>query len=146
VPPLFWTGYSWGNLIMHNLDNPQNLLNLAKVEKIMKRVEQLNPEYNNASVYLFYGVYYGGNPEKGKEYFLKCINLNGDDYLTPKVYMARYYAVQIQDRDMFVKLLTEVIDKDTITPEYKLLNAIAKKKARFFMGKINSFFLEDIYE
>jgi len=60
--------------------------------------------------------------------------------------MARYYAVQIQDRDMFVKLLTEVIDKDTITPEYKLLNAIAKKKARFLMGKINSFFLEDIYE
>lgn len=153
VPALFWTGYSWGNLIMHNLDNPQNLLNLAKVEKIMNRVEQLNPEYNNASVYLFYGVYYcakpvmfGGNPEKGKEYFLKCINLNGDDYLTPRVYMARYYAVQIQDRDMFVKLLTEVIKKDTHTPEYRLLNAIAKKKAHFLIKKINSFFLEDVYE
>ncbi|MBO8130697.1 MAG: hypothetical protein H0Z29_04145 [Candidatus Marinimicrobia bacterium] len=153
IPALFWIGFSWSNLILHNLDDPTSLVNLAKVEMIMRKVESTYPEYNNGAVYLFFGAYYcskpimfGGNPELGKEYFEKCIKLNGKDYLLPKVYMARYYAVQMMDKELFNKLLNEVINTKTNNKEYNLMNAIAKRKARLFLEKEKLFFPEVEYE
>ena len=137
VPYLFWVGYNWGSYVLHNLDNPRALVNLAKVEMIMRRILELDEEFNFAGVHLFYGSYYaarppilGGNPEKGREHFERNIELTGNSFLLAKVYLARYYAVQVQDRELFNSLLDEVINTDIDKyPEIRLMNALAKKKA-----------------
>lgn len=136
VPQLFWAGYNWGMYILQNLDQPRILGDLAKVEMIMSRVMELDPEYNFGGADLFYGSFYaarppllGGNPELGREHFLKNIGRN-PDFLMTKLYFARYFAVQVQDRALFDSLLNEIEAFDIESaPEIRLFNALAKQKA-----------------
>lgn len=137
IPALFWLGYNWGSYILKNIDDPNTLINLAKVEMIMHRVMELDEIYNFAGVYLFYGSFYsarppmlGGNPEKGREYFLKNIELTQNRFLLGKYFYARYYAVQVQDKALFDSLLEEILDADIDSyPEIRLMNVLAKRKA-----------------
>ena len=148
VPYLFWTAYNWGNIILMTLDKPVSLMNLVKVEKIMGRCQELDEEYNFAGVNLFYGSYYagrpailGGNPEKGKKYFERCFQLNNEKFYMAKYYMARYYATSVGDEQSFDSLIKEIgelnIDK---YPDYRLMNAIAKEKARQLKNNKSKYF------
>jgi len=136
VPQLFWVGYNWGMYILQNLDQPRILGDLAKVEMVMNRVMELNPAYNFGGADLFYGSFYaarppllGGNPELGQQHFLKNIERN-PDFLMTKLYYARYYAVQVQDKALFDSLLNEIESFDIDSaPEIRLFNALAKQKA-----------------
>lgn len=136
VPALFWLGYNWGSLVLQNLDNPRMLLNLSKVEMIMQRVLELDESYNFAGVHLFYGTFYaarppllGGNPEKGRKHFERNLELTGDKFYMTKYFLARYYAVQVQDRELFDQLIREIVDLDIDRyPEIRLMNSLAKKK------------------
>jgi len=151
VPALFWIGYNWGQHILRHLDDPRVLVNLAKVEMIMHRVLELDEMYNFAGVHLFYGSYYaarppllGGNPAKGKEYFETCIELNAGRMMIANVYFAKYYAIQMLDKELFESLLAEVenynIDDN---PDYRLMNSIAKQKAKALREKSQIYWLED---
>jgi len=136
VPQLFWVGYNWGMYILQNLDQPRLLGDLAKVEALMHRVAELDANYNFGGVDLFYGTFYsarppmlGGNPELGRSFFLKNIGRN-PDFLMTKLYYARYYAVQVQDRTLFDSLLTEIETFNLESaPEIRFFNALAKQKA-----------------
>jgi len=136
VPQLFWVGYNWGMYILQNLDQPRILGDLAKVEIIMSRVMELDPDYNFGGADLFYGSFYaarppllGGNLELGRKHFLKNIKRN-PDFLMTKLYYARYYAVQVQDKALFDSLLNEIefFDLDS-APGIRLFNALSKRKA-----------------
>lgn len=137
VPALFWIGYNWGSAILHNLDQPEYIADLAKVEMIMHRVLELDEKYNFGGVHLFYANYYaarppflGGNPAKGKEHFECSLALTANRFNLTKYYYARYYAVQVQDLGLFDSLLTEIINTDLDQyPEIRLFNAIARQKA-----------------
>jgi len=137
VPALFWLGYNWGSYVMHHLNDPKELINLSKVEMLMRRVLELDEKYNFAGVHLFYATFYaarppilGGNPELGRKHFLKNMELNNNKFLMTKVYYARYYAFQVQDKELFDQLLKEVLEADLDKyPEVRLMNEIAKRKA-----------------
>lgn len=137
VPALFWLGYNWGQSILQTLDQPASVAGLAKVELIMRRVLELDENYNFAGVHLFYATYYtarppllGGNLTKGKEHFDRQLALTHHRFNLSKYYYARYYAVQMQDLALFDSLLTEVIDADLDAyPAIRLFNALAKQKA-----------------
>jgi hypothetical protein len=148
VPSLFWTGYNWGLFVMQNLDKTENLLNLAKIEKIMNRCLELDESYYFYSVDIFYGAYYGarprmlgGNPEKSQAFFQKNIEMNDGNILIGKLFYARYYALQNYDEPLFDKLLEEIINFDLEkNPDYRLLNAIAQKKAMTLKNKKEKLF------
>ncbi len=137
VPALFWLGYNWGSYVLQHLDDPRTLVNLSKVEMIMHCVMELDETYNFAGVHLFYGSFYaarppilGGNPEKGRHHFEKNLEITDNSFYLTKYFLARYYAVQIQDRELFDTLLNEILELDLDTyPDIKLMNALAKKKA-----------------
>lgn len=143
VPALFWLGYNWGSVVLQNLDNPRMLLNLSKVEMIMQRVLELDESYNFAGVHLFYGTFYaarppllGGNPEKGREHFERNLELTKDRFYMTKFFLARYYAVQVQNRELFDNLLEEILALDIDQyPEIRLMNALAQKKAQALLEK-----------
>ncbi|MCF7886262.1 MAG: TRAP transporter TatT component family protein [Candidatus Marinimicrobia bacterium] len=138
VPYLFWTAYNWGNIILMELEKPISLMHMVKVEKIMARCEELDEEYNFAGVDLFYGSYYaarpkmlGGDPEKGRDYFQRCFQLNSEKFYLAKYFCAQYYAIGVNDEELFDKLIKEIENLDIDKyPEYRLMNAIAKEKAQ----------------
>jgi hypothetical protein len=148
IPALFWIGYNWGSVILQHLDDPRQLLNLAKVEMLMQRVEELDEIYYFAGVHLFFGCYYagrapilGGQPELGRKHFEIAIDKNNKQLMLANYLMARYYAVQTQNESLFDELTQNVIQFDLQqAPEIRLLNAIAKRKAEFLLQQRNKYF------
>jgi hypothetical protein len=83
----------------------------------------------------------GGNPDKSKEYFEKCLALNGGKFLMTQLYYARTYAVSTQDQPLFESLLKQIEDASIDdAPEIRLANVIAKQKARKLLNRENELF------
>lgn len=133
---LFWYAFSWAGWINVSLDNPQSFVDLPKVEMLMHRVVEIDPNYYHGSAYLFFGSIWGtkprmlgGDPEKAKEYFEKNLEITQGNFLLTYVYYAKYYAAKTLDEELFLSLLKKIEDSSVdILPGEQLLNAIAKKK------------------
>ena len=148
VPALFWTANSWGNWINLSRDSPSAIVQMGRVELMMKRILELDESYFYGGVHMFYSVYYGGrsrmfggSPEKAKWHFDKFIKLSEGKFMIGKVLFAQYYAVQMQDDVLFKRLLNETLDAPgDVLPEQRLVNEIAKVKAAALLDDMDSYF------
>ena len=148
VPALFWTANAWGNLINLSIGDPEALGDLYKVNAMMEFVLRHDENFFYGSAHLYFGTILattpkalGGNPEKAKEHFEKCLSIGGHKLLLPYIYYAKSYAVQVQDKALFESLLRTVLDAPTdILPEQRLVNAIAKRKAQLLLAKMSDLF------
>ena len=149
VEPLFWSGLAWSGWIRLNLDDPETLAQLNAAKACLRRVIELDGT-------TFYGMPYaalgsvlsavppmlGGDPEEARKLFEKAIAGNHGQFLLAKLYYARYYAVRVQDRALFVRLLEEIeqTDPDRLG-EVCLLNAAARRKAQELREQLDDLFL-----
>lgn len=148
VPALFWTANNWASWINLNFSNPDALADLPRVQLIMARVLQLDESYFYGGAHLFFGTIYavrppllGGNIKKAKQHFDRCFEFSQEKFLLPYVYYAQYYLVRQMDRELFIKTLEKVLRApDDILPGQELPNAIAKKKAKMLLKKMDEFF------
>jgi len=148
VPDLYWAGFGWAGMINLSKDDAAALADLPKVVLLMKRVYELNPSFQFGGPDLFFGVYYasrppmfGGDYAKARTHFEWAHKITRGQYLMTHYLNARWYAVAIQDRELFKQLLTKVIDAPSGTlPEARLTDEAAKKKAAALLEKIDDFF------
>lgn len=148
VPSLFWGGYGWAVWLQYQQGSPAALADLLKVEKIMKRVVELNEQYFYGSAHLFLGAYYGarpqmlgGNPDLGLKHFERALVISGGQFLAIQVTFAETYAKTVFDRDLYEKMLQEVIDFPLDKrPDLMLANHIAKRKAITLLQEIDEYF------
>jgi tetratricopeptide (TPR) repeat protein len=148
VPALYWTASSWLSWISQSLDNPQAFVDLPKAEAIVKRILELDERYYYGMPHVMMGTFYaappkilGGNPVKAKEHYDRAFEISESKFLVMHVMYAKFYAYQIQDRDLFVETLQKVIDApDDILPEKILANQVAKMKARALLEDIDEYF------
>lgn len=148
VPGLFWSAYAWGGAINLQQDNPMQLVNLSKVELMMRRVIELDESFFFGGAHLFYAAYYGslppllgGNPEKVKEHLQRVDQINNDKFLLSKLFLARYYAYPLQDRSLYKSLLQQILEAPIdIFPEQRLANAVAKARAKYWLTKMDELF------
>jgi hypothetical protein len=54
--------------------------------------------------------------------------------------MARYYAVNVGDHELFRELLQEVLDAGDVLPEARLSNTMARRRARRYLDHIDLYF------
>lgn len=145
---LYWMGQCWAGWLMLNLDDLQAFVAIPKVEAILQKALELNESYHYAGSHLLSGAFYGGRPkmlggkpDKARRHFEKCLELTQNKFLIAKVIYAKTYAVQMQDRPLFKKLLEEVLDAPVdILPEQQLANAVAKQKARKLLELVDDLF------
>jgi len=84
----------------------------------------------------------GGDPQKANEHFIASLQISHEKFLLTKYFYARTYAVQVQDRDLFKRLLQEILSApDDLLPEQRLANEIAKVKARRLLNQAEDLFL-----
>jgi len=148
VPALFWTAFNWGSFINFSKDSPEAIVDLPRIEAMMQRVRELDPDYYYASPHQFFGVFYasrpktlGGQPEESKKEFDQALSKTGGKYLMTKVLYAQYYAVQTQNRSEYESALKEVASADAaILPEQRLANELAKRRAEILLKKEKLFF------
>lgn len=143
VPALFWCAFAWAGWVNLNRDNPQAVFELNIVKAMMQRVLELDETFFFGAAHLFFGAMnasmpkmLGGDPEKAREQFDRCLEISDGKFLIAKVYLARYYAVGTLDEELFDKTLTEVLNApEDILPGYELLTSVAKDKAKKLMDR-----------
>ncbi len=148
VENLFWAGFAWGNYLNFHKDSVEAVAELPRVEAVMQRVLELDPNYYYGGADLFMGALYGsrsqmlgGNPEKSKEHFERAIQVSDRKNLMAPVTMAQFYAVQVQDLALYNKLLEGVLADDPAKlPEQRLMNELAKIRAQILLDKKKEFF------
>ncbi len=148
TPALFWTGFAWGGWINLSKDDPQAIFDLGKVKAIMSRVLELDETFFYGAAYLFFGSIYGslprmlgGDPEKAREQFERCLAISDNKFMLAYVYLARYYAQPTLDEALFDKYLKIVLQASPdILPENRLITAIAKDKAQKLIIKKEELF------
>ncbi|MGD0338528.1 MAG: TRAP transporter TatT component family protein [Bacteroidota bacterium] len=148
VPAIFWGASAWGSLVKLSIDDPEILIDLPKVLAMMDFVIKNDSTYYNGFAFAFYGTIdavtpkmLGGKPDRAKQYFERCLAINGGKFLLSYVFYAQYYAVGIADQELFESLLKKVeVAPDNILPEQNLANMIAKQKAKALLAKTSELF------
>ena len=149
VTALFWTTSAWAKWISLNLDSLEALADMPMLEATMQRVIELDGGFYYGSPHLYMAVYLaakpsiaGGNLGKAKEHFDEAFALGADKLLSAKVLFARYYALRLKDRTLFVKTLQEVLEAPVDeVPELTLSNTLAKDKARELLERADEYFI-----
>jgi hypothetical protein len=137
LPALFWTAFAWAGWVNLNRDDPKAVFDLNKVKAMMNRVLEIDDTFFFGSAHLFFGTInaslpkmLGGDIEKAKYHFERCLEITDDKFLMAYIYMARYCAVNTLNEDLFDEALNKVIDAPVdILPRYELMTSIAKEKA-----------------
>ena len=145
---LFWTTMSWNAWINLNLDKPIAIAQLSIAQACLEKVLEINPDYFFGTPYILMGsilaskpALLGGNKEKARECFEKAINLNNGKFFLAQYYFAKYYAVRIQNKGLFFKLIKDI---DSIDPyelkEACLINVVMKQKTKRLMKMSDELF------
>ncbi len=148
VPAMFWAASSWLSWVALSVDDPEIFLALPKIKALLKRCCELDETYQYGAAHAIQGIIFatrpvahGGKPEMAKAEFDRAFELSGRKLLVFQVMYAKYYAYQIQDRELFVAVLKEVISApDDILPQMAFINASAKKKAKKLLDNVDSIF------
>jgi tetratricopeptide (TPR) repeat protein len=148
VPGLFWSAYNWAGWINLSRNDPSALADYWKVEAMMRRVLELEPSYYDGGADLFFAValasrpeILGGNLGKAREHYEKVVALTESRFLLAHVLFASSYAVQAQDRALYIKLCRQVFSAPPTTkPRWKLLDSIARQRATILLEDIDAYF------
>ncbi len=148
VPALFWLGQCWGGWLMLSLDIPKAFVGVSKVESLMKRVLDLDASYHYAGPHVFLGAFYGsrskllgGDPEKSQYHFNQSLALTKNRFLLARVLYAKTYAVQVQDKKLFMEQLDAVMKSPgNVLPAQRLANEVAKIKAKRLLEMVDELF------
>ena len=155
VEPMFWAAYAVARGISLQKDDPMQVIDLVRVERMMARILELDETFYFGSAHLFYAVYYGdrapaigGDPEKAKEHIERVDEINDGKFLMSKFYLARYYAYPKQDAELYKRSLQEVLDAPAdIYPGEEAATALAKSRAKRWLDQMDMLFdLEEMGE
>ena len=141
---LLWHGYAWGSFINSAKDDMEAVADLPYAKAFVVRSIELDPNYYNAAGYTFMGVAtaseLAGNMDDAKVYFEKALARTERRALQAQVNMARHYAVKKGDRELFDKLLAEVMDAQDPLPEARLANRMARVRAALYIENADQLF------
>jgi hypothetical protein len=141
VDALFWTAFAWGSYINLNRTSAAQVADLPKVISMVNRVLELDPKYFYGMPNLFLIVYYsmpkmfGGDLAQAKAAYERVNEISSGKFVMADYFMAKYYAVQANDKVLFDKLLDKVKDADDFVIPENMFTAVAKKKADFLKLK-----------
>jgi hypothetical protein len=83
----------------------------------------------------------GGNPKRAREEFEAVRAATAGKYLMALVLEARWYAVAVQDQDLFARLLKDVLASPSgALPEARLTDEAAKRRAAALLEKTDDYF------
>lgn len=148
VPALFWAANSWLSWVGMNVDDPEIFLALPKIRAMLKRSIELDETYQYGAAHASLGVLHasrapaqGGKPEKAKAEFERAFELSENKMLLFHLMYAKYYAYQVQDRQLYVETLNKIISTpEEAFPEMAFINSAAREKARRMLAEVNQLF------
>ena len=147
--PLFWATVSLTGWINLNLDNPSAIAQLGFAERCLRILVATKPDYLYGLPHVLLGAslsarpsLLGGQVEEGRAHFEKALKMGDRKLFLAQYYMARYYAVQAQDKGLFISLLQEVARGDPAgLKDFCLINRVMQQKAKDLEKRTDELFL-----
>jgi predicted anti-sigma-YlaC factor YlaD len=148
VPGLYWTAAAWA--LMASVDDldPNNVADVPLVEGMVMRALELDPGFDQGSIYDFLIQLEAGKPggdlALAERYFRRALEHNGGRRAGTYVAFAEVVCVQRQDGPAFVENLQRAlaIDVDASPPD-RLNNLIMQDRARLLLQRSGDLFIED---
>ncbi len=146
---LFWFTFSWSGWIQLNLDKPAALAQLGSLQACLERVLELDPTFFHGLPNILQGVILaakpsmlGGDRDRARVCFENALSAERDrDFFPAQYYYARHYAVATQDRELFLRLLNEILQADAgAVKEVCLINAVIQRKAAALVKQVDELF------
>jgi hypothetical protein len=140
---VFWTAVAWGSAIT-NSPEFDALVDFPSAKTIARHAVELDAGYENASPLALLGGFEcsypeqgGGDWKKGREYFERALKISGRRNHLHQINFARTYAVNAQDKALFLQLVREVLDAGDQGNEVRLSNKVARRRAERYMNPEN---------
>ena len=128
-------------------DDWNALAELPHVEALLERYLDLAEAGNEGQVYTWLGILatlrppaLGGQPEQGRAYFERAVELTNGRDLSVKVEFARGYARLLYDRELHDRLLHDVMAADPEVPGLTLTNVLAQRDALVLLASADDYF------
>jgi tetratricopeptide (TPR) repeat protein len=144
---LFWGAYGWAIWIQLQEGAPAAMADLPIVENIMLRVIELDESFYYGGAHIFLGAYYGsrpqtygGKPDASRKHFERALEINKRQFLLTQVAYAETYARMMFDRELYLKLLNEVLEKPLTDTDMASSNKLAKVTAEKLLNQVDEFF------
>jgi len=130
---LLWLGAAWMGRLRVATENYRQLAAQAHAgEALLERSLALDPQQVGGWAHLMLGLWLGrvgGDPERARQHFDQAAPLVGQKLLFFQVFQVRTVICQARDRERWDALLREVLDVRDPAPEFRVDNAVAKRKA-----------------
>jgi hypothetical protein len=144
---LFALGSAWAGLIQANSTDWNAVAELPKVKAVIERVLELDETISNGDAHVYMGVLQsllppamGGKPELAAKHFEQALKISNRTNLMAMLFYAEKYARLIFDRALHDKLLREIIASDSSQSQLRLIDTIAKAKAKTLLESADDYF------
>jgi tetratricopeptide (TPR) repeat protein len=145
----FWATLSLTGWINLNLDKPVALGQLGGAEMCLKRLVEMQPDYLYGLPHILMGVslsarppLLGGDVKGARFHFEEALKLSDRKFFLAQYYFARYYAVRVQDRALFMSLLREIARGNSeALKDVCLINRIMQQRALELEKKADDLFV-----
>jgi predicted anti-sigma-YlaC factor YlaD len=146
---LYWTAASWGSAISISKDHPDIVADQPKVEALIDRAYQLNPDFDHGAIDMFFISYEGARQgaksdfvERCKLHFDRAVRLTDGQMASPYVSYAENVSVQKQNRAEFESLLKQALSIDPNKRiEWRLSNVVMQRRATWLLTREDDLFL-----
>jgi predicted anti-sigma-YlaC factor YlaD len=144
---LYWTGVAWAAAISQGKDDPQLVGDLAIVDALAARADELAPDFGNGSLQGFlitYEMARAGRAEVARAHFTRARAASGGHAAGPYVALAESVCVPQRARTEFASMLDAALAIDTDKyPDQRLENLIMQSRARWLKSRIDDLFLPE---
>ncbi len=150
VSLLYWTAVGWVAAFSVNPFDMTLGQTLPQTAAMMVRVAELDPDFNQGALHVFYINYYGSLPDymggdavKARKHFAEAQRIAGTKDTSALMALATTVCINEQNAGEFKKFLGQVLEFDPdASPENRLVNILNQRKARWFLAHIDDFFIE----
>lgn len=151
VPALYWAASSWLSWMrVGHGSGFDAVVDFPKIEAMMDRMLVLDETYNYGAIHVLMGAYYasipdsyGGIAEGAEFHFEQAFDISDSRYLLWHVFYAQFYAVQVQDKQLYLDSLETVVSApDDLFPKEAFSNRMAKKMAENMLKETDLLFFD----
>lgn len=146
---LYWTAASWAAGISLSKDTPDAIADLPLAAALMDRALALDESFDHGAIHSFLITFElarpGAGPDavaKARQHFARAVELSGGNQAGPYVSLAENVSVQQQNAAEFKALLEKALAvKVDARPEWRLLNTIMQRRAKWLLGRMDDLIL-----
>ncbi len=149
VALLYWTAASWGSAISLSKDNPDLIADQPVVEALIDRALALDPDFDDGAIHSFLITYEpsrqgvpGDAQARSRQHFDRAMALTKGGQAGPLVALAEAVTIKTQNVEEFKTLLNRALAvKVDARPEWRLVNLIMQRRARWLLAHLDDLFL-----